>query len=335
MNVESWHFLVSRNRSLDYRTVVAPDFICEAKIYNLLARVADGDLTESKMGFFRQVIGSKAGDFTIAFRVIKATGQHLNPEGKNEILKDSFGREIYLIEGVVLKGIVNKKEFFVTNKDIEEAHELLMTGYKQFWEYSEPTPAIPSHKFSLSIDSSSTPLQLEELEPFQVSSKSPNPRNKSKINFVTFLVPIIPIVVLLMLAMWLTKIVYPFGKSIVGGCTTTQEVEIVFNKQDKINETINKKNLQKDYPKADIFLNGSLKVESSQRWKSLQEREKLAEPTQYTIRLNEDNSLQMRDHPIDLAIAQLRNQKVSDKATIQARIIEQKECTKDGSPQQG
>ena len=46
MSIEAWPFLVSRNRYLDYRTVVAPKFICEAGISNLLARVADGDLTQ-------------------------------------------------------------------------------------------------------------------------------------------------------------------------------------------------------------------------------------------------------------------------------------------------
>ncbi len=330
MNVEAWHFLVSRNRHLDYRTVVAPDFICKAKISNLLARVADGDLTEPMKGFFRQITGSKAGDFTIVFRVLKATEKYLNPEEVNEILKDSFGREIYLIEGVVVKGIWSKKDFFVNNEDIEEAHKFLMEDYRQFWEYSEPHPAIPSHKFPLSMDSYSSPLQLEELEAFQVSSKDRNPPSQSKVNLVAFLVPII---VVLMLTIWLTTIRYPFWKSILDGCTTTQEENIVFNSKDKIDYTLNywRKKWQKDYPNAEIFLNGSLKVEASDKLKFLKKREELTKPTQYTIRLNEDNSLQMQDHPLDLAFAQFCDQKVVDKTTIKAKIINKKECRKSGS----
>ncbi|MTJ16324.1 MULTISPECIES: hypothetical protein [Nostocales] len=327
MIVEAWHFLVSRNRHLDYRTVVAPDFICQSKISNLLARVAEGDLTESKRGLIRQITGSKAGDFTIVFRVIKATEKCLNPEKENDILKDQFGREIYLIEGVVIKGIRNKKDCFVADQDIEEAHNLLMEAYRQFWEYSEPNSAISSHKFSLSMNNTSSYLQLEELEPFHFSSKQQTPpTTKPKVNLVAFLVPII---VILIIAIWLTTIGYPFGKSIADGCTTIQEVNILFKSEDKINSIIDdkRKQWQQEYPKAQIFLNGSLKVQNLKKWKFLNEREQLVnKKTQYTLLLNKDNSLQMQYHPLDLAITQLRNQKVVDETTIQAKIINQKEC---------
>lgn len=326
MIVEAWHFLVSRNRHLDYRTVVAPDFICQSKISNLLARVAEGDLTESKRGFIRQITGSKAGDFTIVFRVIKATEKCLNSERENEILKDPFGREIYLIEGVVIKGIRSKKDCFIADKDIEESHNFLMEAYRQFWEYSEPNSAISSHRFSLSMDNSSSYLQLEELELFQFSSKEQSPpTTKPKVNLVAFLVSII---VVLIIAIWLTTIGYPFGKSIADGCTTIQEVNIPFKSEDKIDSIIDdsRKQWQQEYPKAQIFLNGSLKVQKKE-WKFLNEREKLVDKaTQYTIRLNKDNSLQMQYHPLDLAITQLRNQKVVDETTIQAKIINKKDC---------
>ena len=340
MNVEVWHFLVSRNRHLDYRTVVAPDFICKANISNLLARVADGGLTESNHGFIRQITGSKVGNFTIVFRVINGIEKYLNSEGRNETLKDSFGREIYIIEGIVVKGIRSKKDFHITNQYIEEAHNFLMEGYRQFWEYREPHPAIPSHKFSLKIDSSSNPLQLEELEAFQVSSKDRNLPSKSKLNLVAFIVPII---VVLMVAIWLTTISYPVGKSMVDGCTTTEEIDIPFKNKDKVDSILNdqQKKWQKDYPKAEIFLNGSLTVESLDKLKFLREREKLTNSTKYTIDLDTDNSLQMQDHPLDLAIAQFHNHKVAYKPIIKkptiklkAKIINKKECIKSTNPKQ-
>src|SRR4028118_1153524 len=88
MSIEAWPFLVSRNRYLDYRTVVAPKFICEAGISNLLARVADGDLTQSGCAYTRRVQGSKAGDFSIIFQVVEATEKDINPEGGNQVIKD-------------------------------------------------------------------------------------------------------------------------------------------------------------------------------------------------------------------------------------------------------
>ena len=178
MSIKAWPFLVSRNRYLDYRTVVAPDFICEAKIANLLARVTDGDLTEPGKGFLRQIAGSKAGNFTIVFRVLKATKKDLNSKGGDEILKDQFVREIYLIEGVVIQGIKSKKNVSISHKNIEEVHKRLTEGYTQFWEHSEPHPAIPYPMLSLSMDGSSSPLQLEELKPFQVGSKPQNPESE-------------------------------------------------------------------------------------------------------------------------------------------------------------
>jgi hypothetical protein len=72
MSIKVWPFLVGRNPYLDYRTIVAPDFICDAGIPNLLARAADGDLSEPGYAISRKIEGSKVGDFTIIFRVVKA-----------------------------------------------------------------------------------------------------------------------------------------------------------------------------------------------------------------------------------------------------------------------
>jgi hypothetical protein len=172
MSIEAWPFLVSRNRYLDYRTVVAPKFICEAGISNLLARVADGDLTQSGCAYIRRVQGSKAGDFSIIFQVVEATEKDINPEGENQVIKDQFGREIYLLEGILVKqfGDVN-----VTQEYLEKAHDMLVISYRQFWNWTAPRSAIPSEALLLGINGASLGLKLEELKPFQVVSKIPAP----------------------------------------------------------------------------------------------------------------------------------------------------------------
>ncbi len=161
MSIEVWPFLVSRNPYLDYRTVVAPDFICEAKTANLLARVTPGDLTEPGKGFIRQIFGSKVGDFTVVYQVLKATQKDLNYQKGDKILKDKFGREIFIIEGVVIQEIKSKEDVFISQKNIEEINHKLTKEFTGFWEYRDSLLAIPSHKLSLSMDGSSTPLQLE------------------------------------------------------------------------------------------------------------------------------------------------------------------------------
>ena len=187
MSIEVWPFLVSRNRYIDYRTIVAPDFICDAKIANLLARAAEGELTKPGQGIMRQVIGSKAGNFTIAFRVIKAIEKDINLTGENNILKDQFGREIYIFEGIVARGI--RKDFFISDRDFQKAHYQLTTFYQKFWDLVSPLPAIPSQPFPLDMDSASRSLVLKKLPPIEIP-KSPAPPVPPQVLFFIILVVI-------------------------------------------------------------------------------------------------------------------------------------------------
>lgn len=157
-------FLVSRNRYLDYRTVVAPQFICQAGISNLLARAADSELIESEDVFYRQIQGSKIGDFSIVFRVVKA--RRKNGNFLEEIAKDQFGREIYWMEGFVLQDIDKPA---VGKADFEKLHQFLSSKYEQFWDLTEPEPALPSSTISLAADNS---VPVQQLPVFKVPSKS-------------------------------------------------------------------------------------------------------------------------------------------------------------------
>ena len=71
MNKEVWCFLVSANKYLDYRTVVAPDFMCEKKYTFVLAQTAGGEITDKDTAHYRKIINSKVGDLTLVFRVMK------------------------------------------------------------------------------------------------------------------------------------------------------------------------------------------------------------------------------------------------------------------------
>jgi len=143
---EVWGFLVSRNQFIDYRTVVAPEFICEKAATGILARAAEGDLTEPGLAYYREVHSSRVGDLTLVFRVIEATSENTGIEG-NGTLKDSFGREIHLIEGIVAKGIV--PEIFVTQETLNEVHAQLIEHYKEFWSQTTSKIAVPSKQFNL------------------------------------------------------------------------------------------------------------------------------------------------------------------------------------------
>ncbi|MCF4968672.1 WD40 repeat domain-containing protein [Nostoc sp. CMAA1605] len=145
-DIQAWAFLVGCNQYLDYRTIVAPSFMCESKTSSLLAKAAGGDLTEIGTAYYREIHNSKVGDLTLVFRVIEATSENTGIEGKG-VLKDSFGREINLIEGIVLQGL--QPGIVVTQENLEEIHQKMIVHYQDFWNTTTSQPAIQSENCRL------------------------------------------------------------------------------------------------------------------------------------------------------------------------------------------
>ena len=132
MVTQAYPFLVSRNRSLDYRTVVAPSFLIDKGISSVLARAAGGNLTLPGYAICREIQGTQVGDFTLVFHIIEANQKDIYPDKADEILIDPFGREIVFIEGVVLKERPDK--FVVTQGLFDSIHDQILNSYRSFWE---------------------------------------------------------------------------------------------------------------------------------------------------------------------------------------------------------
>lgn len=173
--IKAWRFLVSRNQFLDYRTVVAPDFMCQANIASLLAKSAEGDPTNDDSVYYREIHGSKVGDLTIIYRVKEAQARDINPE-IDGALKDSFGREIYFIEGLVIKGI--NPSIPVTVDVLELNHQTLINDYRDFWEWVSPQPAIPSEVDIL--ESEGNLLKYKQVPEYVISSLSSKSEQSNK-----------------------------------------------------------------------------------------------------------------------------------------------------------
>lgn len=146
-NIQAWAFLVGCNQYLDYRTIVAPSFMCESKTASLLAKAAGGDLTEIGTAYYREIHNSKVGDLTLVFRVIEATSENTGIAGQG-VLKDLFGREIDLIEGIVFKGLQPNFDFVVTQENLEEIHQKMIVYYQNFWDSTTSQPAVASETLS-------------------------------------------------------------------------------------------------------------------------------------------------------------------------------------------
>ena len=166
--IQCWRFLVSRNLFLDYRTVAAPDFMCQANITSLLAKSAEGDLTNENNAYYREIHGSKTGDLTLIYRISEAQANYINPEAEG-VLKDSFGREIFFIEGIVVKGL--QSLLSLTTEDIESIHHDLINDYREFWEWVSPQPSIASELKTITFDKDAGKLSFTDLEPYIIDNK--------------------------------------------------------------------------------------------------------------------------------------------------------------------
>jgi uncharacterized protein YjiK len=171
MSIKVWSFLVSRNRYLDYRTVVAPDFLCDLGSANFLAKAAGGNLTKEKYAVYREIHNLKNfhrdQKITLVFRVIEAFSPDIE---NNKVLKDAYGRNISFIVGIVLQGSV--PQITVTPEIFAEVHNQVLGDYKIFWNYPTPEPALPSKSFDIQQNHQKNCLILTTLEPFVLSYKS-------------------------------------------------------------------------------------------------------------------------------------------------------------------
>ncbi|CAD0228432.1 conserved hypothetical protein [Planktothrix agardhii] len=162
-NIEAWSFLVSCNLYIDYRTVIAPDFICDADIAFFLTQAAGENITKPGTALYREVYHSIAGQLTLIFRVIPATAENTGLPG-NGVLKDTFGRGIDLIEGVVLKGI--RPDVYISEATLDQVDEQIIERYRKFWDTDTPASATPSTRFNLLFDTQATDLDYIKLDPY-------------------------------------------------------------------------------------------------------------------------------------------------------------------------
>jgi hypothetical protein len=100
----AWPFVVTRNRLLDWRPIVAPDFMIDRGGEYLLVHAADpGDVPAPSPLFERVVTTERYGDLTLLARSRQATADLIGGSAQEQLV-DRVGRPIQLIEGLVLPG---------------------------------------------------------------------------------------------------------------------------------------------------------------------------------------------------------------------------------------
>ncbi|GHO94642.1 hypothetical protein KSF_046900 [Reticulibacter mediterranei] len=133
MSIIAWPFLVSRNKVVDYRTIIAPQFMIERQITSFLAEAAGGETTEPGYVMYREIHSTQVGTIHLLFRVRRAKRSHLGFEEK-ELLFDQYGRPLFLTEGFVLEEWQPEDMIVVTGDDFLHAHEQMQQYYREFWD---------------------------------------------------------------------------------------------------------------------------------------------------------------------------------------------------------
>ena len=152
MHIEVHPFLVSRNRTLDYRTVVAPRFMCDNGVAHELAKAAGGSLTLPEYAVCREIQLTPPTTLILVFRVVESNQQEIYSNASKEPLTDPFGREILWIEGFILEDKINLPN--LTLNLFEIIHRQLLPSYRLFWESTDlfEVAVIPSEVIDLDID---------------------------------------------------------------------------------------------------------------------------------------------------------------------------------------
>jgi hypothetical protein len=139
MPFEIWPFLVSRNRFIDYRTIVAPAFLCDRKMTRILSETAGGEATPPNLAVYREIHHPEIGLLAVVFRVLLADDS--SNLGLGEPVRDMYGRDIHLIEGFVCR--VSMCDFRISRDLLEDIHGRLIPSYREFWRLENPGEVIP------------------------------------------------------------------------------------------------------------------------------------------------------------------------------------------------
>ncbi|MFR9798703.1 hypothetical protein ACL02U_22825 [Streptomyces sp. MS06] len=136
-----WPFVISRGRTATYRVVVAPDFLCEARLTGVLWDLAGGEPTEPGHARYRVVTGTRAGDFVLMFRVLLANS--LADPALGAPGRDEHGRRIPVISGTIERGTAFSSE--TRTGVLDEAHRRCLPALRGFWRKDDsavrPEPA--------------------------------------------------------------------------------------------------------------------------------------------------------------------------------------------------
>jgi len=178
MSIEAFPFLVGCNKDVEYKTLIAPTSVIDAKSVTFISdaiAIRSEDLTEPGKAIYREVYNSKVGNVALVFRTINAIAEYVDL-GSEAVLKDNNSRDIHLIEGFIISEL--EPNIKISQQHFNEIHQHFIEYYREFWNYKKPVPAIPwnGSSFNFQVDHLSDKyLELVRVKPFNLGSSPISP----------------------------------------------------------------------------------------------------------------------------------------------------------------
>jgi hypothetical protein len=137
----AYPFVVARNRTLDWRALVAPDELISAnEDYALVLQTGEEHPAPVTI---RRWEDHSARPWVLCYRSVPADPGFVG-EDRSGQLKDKFGRKLYLVEGVVLPGS-GEPSTARARELVEQVHDDAVSAFRDFWsEVDEAVPPVPS-----------------------------------------------------------------------------------------------------------------------------------------------------------------------------------------------
>jgi hypothetical protein len=177
--VTYWPFLIAANPFLDYRVVLCPDFIERSERAHVLRNSIEE--TYSDEGFdnrlqFAEVKDVRLGLLSIFYKKTRLQGK-----------TDSSGRSFVNIEGILIKGSVDRKKLKSVEAErlLESVHPQIQNAFESFWSAGASASTCVASYLTVDLDetqypdrSASSPAKRPTVLERQIASPPTPPKDR-------------------------------------------------------------------------------------------------------------------------------------------------------------
>jgi hypothetical protein len=142
-----WPFLVARGRRRGYRTVLAPDFLAERNLHNVLSEASDAAKLPGDAVCCVDLEHAELGPMTISYRTEQLTSADLGgASAGDELATDEHGRPLEILYGIVARDRLSGP---LDGKDLRTARSAALRSYRRFLDAEDGFDVDASRSFAL------------------------------------------------------------------------------------------------------------------------------------------------------------------------------------------